>query len=268
MKKKYGSTASHIKEASVQTVLDYYENAKQIISGEYSIEEKKAELERSIKELEAKLLKLGRLITKIRGENKERMQEKITAILRTLGMKGARFLVSIKTTEEHEGRMTATPYGFDEVEFLISANEGEEPKPLAKIASGGEISRIMLAIKSVLSSKDDVETMIFDEVDVGIGGDVALSVSHHIKELSRKKQVLLITHLAIIAACADKHKKVEKSVLDGKTFTRVFPIENEERVKEIARMLSGDEMSEASQAHASELLKKHAVISHNDGLLL
>ncbi len=257
MKKKYGSKEGCIKEDSIQAVLNYCEKAKEVLSGEYSIEEKKAEIEDGIGELEGRLLKLGRFITQIRLENKERMQEKITAILQTLGMKNARFIVSINTQEEHDGCMTATPYGFDAVEFLIRANEGEEAKPLAKIASGGEISRIMLAIKSVLSSKDDVETMIFDEVDVGIGGDVATSVAHHIKELSLKKQILLITHLAIIAASADKHKKVEKSVLDGKTFTRVFSIENEERVREIARMLSGDEMSETSLAHASELLKKH-----------
>ena len=276
LKKKYVcSKDTYMKEGSIQDVLNYYEDAMQILNGEYSIEEKKERLEASIQELEGRLLKLGRTITKIRHENKLTMQEKITAILRTLGMQHAKFIVNIETTEEHNGRMIATPFGFDAVEFLISANEGEDAKPLAKIASGGEISRIMLAIKSVLADGDDVETMIFDEVDTGIGGDVALSVSHHIKALSRKKQVLLITHLAIIAASADKHKKVEKSVLDGKTFTRIFSVENEERVKEIARMLSGDEASEASQLHASELLRKYGsnediekdVSSNNDKML-
>jgi len=269
LKKKYASSSpslaynvgkkeATLKEENIQDVLDYCAKAKQILENEYSIEEKKCELEQKIKAMEVSLLKLGRLITATRCKNKERMQEKITAIIRTLGMKGATFVVNIKTQEEHAGRLTATPFGFDEVEFLISANEGEGAKPLAHIASGGEISRVMLAIKSVLSTCDDVETMIFDEVDTGIGGDVAVSVAHHIKELAEKKQVLLITHLAIIAASADKHKKVEKTVVDGKTFTKVFPIDDNDRIKEIARMLAGDEMSEASLFHASELLQKQS----------
>ena len=141
---------------------------------------------------------------------------------------------------------------------MISANPGEEVKPLAKIASGGELSRIMLALKTALSENDETETLIFDEIDTGIGGEVALSLASHIKKLSEKKQILCITHLALIASHADNHIKVEKHVTDGNTFTKAFTIENEKRVEEIARMLSGDEISPIAFNHASQLLGRYS----------
>ena len=115
----------------------------------------------------------------------------------------------------------------------------------------------MLALKTVLTSSDEVETLIFDEIDVGIGGEVALSVARHIKKLSDKKQILLITHLAIIASSADNHIRVEKYSKDGKTFTQACAVHSEERVEEVARMLSGSEISRASFIHAKELLEKN-----------
>ena len=116
----------------------------------------------------------------------------------------------------------------------------------------------MLALKTVLSENDEVETLIFDEIDTGIGGEVALSLASQIKRLSEKKQILCITHLAVIAAHADNHIKVEKHVADSKTFTQAFVIENERRVEEIARMLSGDELSPIAFNHASQLLEKYS----------
>lgn len=255
LKKKYGSSSDSA-QSSIKDVLLYCERAKRTIAEYEKSDEKKEMIAKQIKEVEGRLLDIGHHITKKRGENKERLEQEVGKILKTLGMKAARFEVKIETVQEREGHLKASPYGFDEVEFLISANEGQEPKMLANIASGGEISRIMLALKTVLANDDEAQTLIFDEIDVGIGGEVASNVAMHIKKLASKKQILLITHLAIIAACADNHTKVEKSFIDGQTFTKAFVIENEKRVQEIARMLSGDSMSEASLVHARELLKK------------
>lgn len=250
LKKKYGS--------SIKEILLYYENAKKTLEESSQSEYEKLKLLERIKMVESSLLESGRFITKMREENTKKLQVKVEEVLKTLGMKNVRFGVKLITKEEEAGHLTANPYGFDDVEFMISANEGESLKPLAKIASGGEISRVMLSLKTILASNDDVETLIFDEIDTGIGGEVALSVAHHIKELSFRKQILSITHLAIIASSADKHTKVEKCVKDGCTFTYAFPVEKEKRVEEIARMLAGDEVSEASLNHALELLKKHS----------
>ena len=144
----------------------------------------------------------------------------------------------------------------DNVEFMISPNKGETLKPVENIASGGEISRIMLAVKSVLSEKDNVNSMLFDEIDTGIGGEVAVSLGEHLQLLSEKKQIICITHLASIAASADNHLKAEKSVVDGRTLSSVSGVEDEKRVSEIARMLSGNISGSISTEHARELLGK------------
>jgi DNA repair protein RecN (Recombination protein N) len=144
----------------------------------------------------------------------------------------------------------------DTAELLIAANAGEEPKPLAKIASGGELSRIMLAVKSVQAHCDDVGTMIFDEIDTGISGRAAHKVGLKLAELSRGRQVLCVTHLAQIAAMADNHLLIEKSALpDGRTYTAVKPITGEERKRELARIISGDD-DELSLANAERLMCK------------
>ena len=250
LEKKYG--------ASIKDVLNFYENAKKNLENEMGVSEEKDVLLKNIKTLEASILELGHFITQKRKENIKKLQEEVENILKHLNMGKARFEVAITTKEENEGRLTANPFGFDEVEFMISANPGEEVKPLAKIASGGELSRIMLALKTALSENDETETLIFDEIDTGIGGEVALSLASHIKKLSEKKQILCITHLAVIAAHADNHIKVEKHVTDGNTFTKAFTIENEKRVEEIARMLSGDEISPIAFNHASQLLGRYS----------
>lgn len=250
LKKKYGS--------SIKEIMLYYEKAKKTIAEEGEEEGRKRDLLKKIKEIESRLLDMGTRLTKLRMSSKESLEKKVEHILGLLGMKGSRFSCNIVSRQEKDGYVTSGPYGFDDVEFLISANEGESLRPLAKVASGGEVSRIMLALKTVLSSDDDVETLIFDEIDVGIGGEVAKNVALHIKELSKKKQILLITHLAIIASFADKHIKVEKSSANGTTKTNAFSIAKDKRVEEVARMLSGDVISETSLSHALELLKKHS----------
>ena len=153
-------------------------------------------------------------------------------------------------------RVALTARGQDDIEFLISVNPGEPPKPLVKIASGGELSRIMLAIKSVLADKDSIPTLIFDEIDTGISGHAAVQVGRRLKSISDSAQVLCVTHLAPIAAMANHHFRVEKTVDGGRTYTSVQPLNGEDRVKEIARILSGGSASETMLASARELIDK------------
>ena len=149
-----------------------------------------------------------------------------------------------------------TKNGCDNIEFLISANAGENLKPLHKIASGGELSRVMLAIKSVLADKDTVESLIFDEIDTGISGYAAGKVGIQLKRVSLNRQVICVTHLPQIAAMADNHLLISKSERDGKTFTDVSALEYNERVGEIARMMAGTELTENLFNSAKELLDR------------
>jgi len=143
----------------------------------------------------------------------------------------------------------------DEVEFLITTNPGEPPRPIRKIASGGELSRVMLALKTVLSDIDDIPTLIFDEIDVGIGGRIAEVVGKKLRGIARKRQVIAITHLPQIAVYGEKHFVVEKSLKEDLTVTYVREVSGKERIHEIARMLAGEEITESSIQHAKELIK-------------
>ncbi|MCD7775309.1 MAG: DNA repair protein RecN [Clostridiales bacterium] len=147
-----------------------------------------------------------------------------------------------------------TENGVDDIEFYISANKGEEPKPLAKIASGGELSRIMLAIKSVLADKDNVDTLIFDEIDAGVSGRAAEKIAEKLCDVSRQKQVICITHLPSIASFADRHMRISKSVRDEKTYTSVTPLDEDGRMAEIARIIGGNETDKAYAGSAKRLL--------------
>ncbi|HOX92433.1 MAG TPA: DNA repair protein RecN, partial [Spirochaetales bacterium] len=168
----------------------------------------------------------------------------------------ARFSVRLERKSAVDGKAVIGPYGLDEPEFYVSFNRGEGLKPLSMVASGGELSRLMLALKSVLAKADGVPTMIFDEVDTGIGGEVAIGVGLHLAALATSKQVLCITHLASIAARADTHYKVEKRAEGERTVTCVYALDRAQSVKELARMLSGDPDGQASLAHAEDLLQK------------
>ena len=177
-------------------------------------------------------------------------------ILQTLGMKDTRFSVSVVEKNGTEVEQKCGPYGMDNIEFLIAANPGNPLQSLAKIASGGELSRAMLALKTVLAETDVVDTLVFDEIDTGIGGEVAVSVGAHLKKLALKRQVLCITHLASIAVYADNQLKISKSVKEGTTNTGVTPVEGDARVEEIARMLSGDSANSESLEHARSMLTR------------
>lgn len=249
LKKKYGST--------VEDVLDRYEEDQQRLARLETWEEDKEGLALEIGQLEERVLEEALLLSQKRRDAALSLQSRVEVILKTLGMPNARFLVKVGRKEVDGGRPVVGVTGIDEIEFLIAPNPGEAMKPLSKIASGGELSRVALAAKTVLAESDTVNTLIFDEVDAGIGGEVAVAVGEHLSELGKKRQVLCITHLASIAARADNHYRVEKEFAEGRTSTRLSRIEGRGRAEEIARMLAGDPDEESSIAHATGLLRKY-----------
>ena len=250
LRKKYGTTISEI--------LDYANNAKLQLEQFSGWESNRATIDAEICDLEKKIFIAGTAISDMRKKASASLQEGVESILRTLGMNGTRFLVDLSRRESSETVQNSGPYGFDNIEFMISANPGEPLKPLARIASGGELSRVMLALKTVLADADEAGTLIFDEIDTGIGGEVALAVGGHLKKLSGRKQILCITHLASIAVRADNQIKIEKSIQGDKTITQANSVSGAARTEEIARMLAGDGFSAASMQHAEELLSKYA----------
>jgi DNA repair protein RecN (Recombination protein N) len=155
--------------------------------------------------------------------------------------------------------------GAEEVEFLVTLNLGHEPRPLARVASGGELSRVMLALKSIVARLDETPTLVFDEVDAGIGGKIGLQVGDAMRALAGHHQVLAISHLPQLAARAHHHIVVTKSARDGLTAADTHPVDGDERVIEIARMLGGDAESDVSRAHARELLATASVASRDEG---
>lgn len=234
---------------SEEEMLDFLNGAKARLNEINSSERKIAELSDLLDKSTERLILLGDELTKSRTEAAAEFQKQVCDILNYLNMPSVRFTVDIK-----KGRYTKR--GCDNVEFLISANEGESVKPLAKIASGGELSRVMLAIKSVLLDKDRIGTMIFDEIDTGISGYTAGKVGTQLKKVSKNRQVICVTHLAQIAAMADNHLLIEKNTENGRTFTRVEPLSYEQRISEIARIMSGAKLTENLYNSAKELVDR------------
>jgi len=207
--------------------------------------------------------KLALQLSKKRIHHAKRLKSLVEKELHSLGMERTVFEVKVLQNEAGNGiirengkQFRLGPDGIDSMEFLISPNVGEELRPLAKIASGGEISRIMLAVKTVLARTDEVTTMIFDEIDVGIGGRIAEVVGKKLKELAKNRQVICITHLPQIASLADSHCRVEKKVIDDRTVVEVRTLTDKERVDEIARMLAGEKITDVTVAHAQEMIEQ------------
>ena len=238
--KKYGPELD-----DVLTTLENSQNELDELSGaEQSLDELNKEKERLL----AEVSKIAKALSDHRKKAGERFVSQVTEELEFLNMPKVKLVVQQKT-----GKLTIN--GMDSIEFLISANLGEEPKPIAKIASGGELSRIMLALKTVLAGQDVVGTMIFDEVDTGIGGSAAGKVGKKLLEVSRSRQVLCVTHSAQIAAMAGTHFRIEKSVSGGRTFTEVRPLSMDERCEEVARMISGTDVTDLTLQNAGEMLR-------------
>lgn len=239
LKAKYGNT--------IEEVLLYLENAKTKLDRYNAYEEYQNKLKTEKLKLEEKLFALCEKLSSIRSQFAKELELKITEALQELNFLNVKFVISINRLDRF------TESGFDEVEFLISTNVGEDVKPLSKVASGGELSRIMLAIKSVLADQDFVNTLIFDEIDVGISGRTAQKVSERMTVISRKHQVLCITHLPQIAAMADYHYIIEKKEDHARTTTTIAALKREESIEELARMLGGAMITENVRNNAREM---------------
>ncbi len=187
-----------------------------------------------------------------RRETAQRLGEGVSRLMDALGMAGGQFVAALEANAD----AAPDPLGGERVEFLVSANPGQPPRPLRKVASGGELSRISLAIEVAALGVDAVPTMVFDEVDSGIGGGVAEVVGRTLRELGRARQVLCVTHHAQVAACGHRHLKVSKSVEDGSTRSRIEALDGDQRVEELARMLGGLEITEATRAHARQMRER------------
>ena len=238
LKRKYGG--------SIEAVLEFYEKAVQELEFLSNSSEKAAELSAKKAEEEKRLSALAETLTARRRATAEQVEEQIETALHDMEMKHARFHIQIEEKADWGAD------GKDKVEFLISANAGEPLKPLAKIASGGEMSRVMLALKTVLVAADEIGTFIFDEIDTGVSGRTARRVGEKMRFLGGKRQLLCITHLPQIAAMADNHFLIEKESDAGETVTRVTALDEEGAVREVARLMN--DVTETTLAAARELL--------------
>lgn len=240
LSKKYGKTE--------EDILNFYNNAVEERNSIENSDEIKRKLTAEVNAAYEKALENAKELSKTRIFAGNLFSKNVCEELRFLDMPSVRFAVDIKDCPLCEN-------GIDKVEFLLSANVGEDLKPLSKIASGGELSRIMLAIRCALAESESVSTLIFDEIDTGISGRAAHKIGYKLKQLSSGFQVICVTHLAQIAAGADNHLLIEKRTEEGKTFTLVTNLESEERIKEIARIIGGDVITQATLSSAEELIK-------------
>nr|PZN03485.1 MAG: DNA repair protein RecN [Bacillota bacterium] len=240
---------------SIDELIKYKEQAASKLDEALYIDEGIAKLENSLEELKREYIKRALELHQLRKTIAADFEKNISTELKDLGMKDVKFSVDIKWTESDETvKMSDT--GLDAVEFLISTNPGEPLKPLAKIVSGGEASRILLALKSILARIDHIPCLIFDEIDVGMGGRMSQIVGEKLFRIARSHQVLCVTHSPQIASLGDAHFNIKKITKDGRTFTEVKEIKGAERVEEIARMLGGTEITDKTIEHAKEMLER------------
>lgn len=227
-------------------IMTYLEEARAEVKSLELTDERLDSIKNILDEKEAHLQTAARTLSEKRKKTAHKLEKLVKHELSELALGDAEFHVSMKEEE-------LSPHGFDNIEFLFSANPGEPPKPLVKTASGGELSRVMLALKSILADFDKIPILIFDEVDAGIGGKTAKSVAQKLKKLSSKHQVLCTTHLPQIAVKGNFHLKIEKGHRDERACVEVIELDSTQRLNEIARMLSGS-TTEVSKKHAQELL--------------
>ena len=239
LKAKYGN--------SIEEILKYYEQAVEKLEYYNDYEHKLSVLKENLEKAEKTVIELCKKIYDIRVNASKALEEEITKALVDLNFGQVVFEIQITTG------LNPSKNGFDEAEFMISVNPGEGVKPLAKIASGGELSRIMLGIKSVLAGKDDIDTLIFDEIDTGISGRTAQRVSEKMAAISTKHQIICITHLPQIASMADSHFLISKEVVDGFTQTNITSLNEDEMIDELARMLGGSEITDIVIENARQM---------------
>jgi DNA repair protein RecN (Recombination protein N) len=255
LKRKYGG--------SIESVFSHLHNIERDMGNIENISENIQKIKDELDDLNQKIITEALLLSKEREQAAQKLSQKVESELNDLKMSGTRFVVAISQTPTES---LPSPYlciqdkiisenGLDRAEFMIAPNVGEALKPLASIASGGELSRLVLALKAILAQNDSVETIVFDEVDAGIGGDVAEMVGKKLLTLSRRHQIICITHLPQIAKFGDHHFRIYKQVQNERTHTILEPIPENERVRELARMLGGIEITKTTLDHAAELLK-------------
>ena len=258
LKRKYGGT---LKEVCV-----YRDRMADEINRLETADEHRSELEEALEQARKNLTVKAEKLSTARKKTASRLETRVVKELTELGMKKTRFQVHIGWHEVADGPIViegksyqADASGMDHVEFLISPNQGEELKPLVHIASGGEISRVMLALKVILAESDQVRTLVFDEVDLGIGGRIAESIGQKLKLLSQSHQVLCITHLHQVACWGHTHFTVHKESSRGRTVTQINHLDQDGRVQEIARMLAGETVDDMAVTHAREILRRTLV---------
>ena len=239
LKKKYGPT--------VEDMLAYLEKCREELDQIAFAADTTARLEKQLEKERGRAMKAARALSEARKAAAKRLEERIQEELRQLDMPKVRFAICFEEKEPDA-------LGIDVVRFLMSANVGEELRPINKVASGGELARIMLALKNVLAENELIGTLVFDEVDTGVSGRAAQKVAEKLAQVSRRKQVLCVTHLPQLAAMADTHFSVEKGEREGRTYTRVLRLDRERRKEELARLTGGQRVTSALLAGAEELL--------------
>ena len=244
LRRKYGAT--------VDAVLGYLENARRELDEIEFAGDRLEALKGELGDAEAEARTAGLALREARTAAARELEQRIQTELEQLDMHRVRFLCQFEETE-------LTADGLDAVRFLMSANAGEALKPLSKVASGGELARIMLAMKNVMAEQDAVPTLIFDEVDAGVSGRAAQKVAEKLRSVSRSKQVLCVTHLPQLAAMADVHLRISKAERGGRTYTSVEPLDRAGRIDEIARVIGGAEITETTRRSAEEMLRSAGV---------
>lgn len=240
LRRKYGNTEKDI--------FLYYDRISERLSEILNRDEKREELKGKLQEIESVLEKKAEALTEKRKTAAENLENELIKELNSLDMKN----VTMKTV--FEGKQYSND-GADNVEFMISFNLGEELKPISKVASGGEISRFMLAFKSIIADADDIETLVFDEIDTGISGIAAQNVGEKLSDIADKKQIICITHLPQIAANADSHYLIEKRNDEQRTYTTIEKLDEPDRINEIARLISGKNITDTTIIHAREIIQ-------------
>jgi DNA repair protein RecN (Recombination protein N) len=231
----------------IETVLSYLEELYQKRDKLENVEEKISSLTKKNNKFKKEILKKSGELSQLRKEYAKKLEVKLKAELKDLAMEDVRFKVDFKQKE-------ITADGTDQIEFLISPNRGEDLKSLTKIASGGELSRIMLSLKTITAALDQVDTLIFDEVDSGVGGNTAAKMAAKLSQIAAERQIICITHLPQLASAANHHFLIKKERGENRTFTKIYALDKDERVAEIARMIGGATITDKTLAHAEEMV--------------
>lgn len=240
LKRKYGSNIDEIKK--------YHKHARERLDRISNIESVRSELYRKIKEIDKDNFKLATDLHGFRKKIINDLQEKIMLELNEMNMKNIRFMIDLQKSDQ------ISDQGLDKIDFLISTNKGQEMRSLASVASGGEISRFMLALKAVLADYEDVQTLVFDEIDAGISGMTADVVGDKLVKISKKRQLIVITHLPQIASKSDSHYLIEKQIDDNNTLSKIKELGDQEKVLEVARLISGSKITDSTIKSAEELI--------------